>query len=319
MDITVKGRNFVNTGPDWLLCKFEKHERGDDPSRAADDLFNVTARFVADDTVVCHVPDFTDNTSVGAAWGPLTPPATYRISISPNGGRTWSGIDGGKENATVTFRVVDQCPLFPAIPEIIRPGTENSDTPVHPGENCDNGCNKCPCSCAGDCVHVADAPEDAYSDTAPPTTWGTHFNESLELTCVCFDGFNGTNCEICAAKHWGITCQQCPFCEPHGECQEGKEGDGTCNCDMWWMGSTCSFYYKNLVIICCTVVPALVAFGVMFWKRRIIMFKWNNRGPICRRRAHTSPADRARIIHTFAALALRPCARLVVPRPCHML
>lgn len=57
--------------------------------------------------------------------------------------------------------------------------------------------------------------------------------------CECGDWDEDSKCDICAAGHWGETCDICPggAFSPcgglgKGQCNSGREGDGTCNCKL---------------------------------------------------------------------------------------
>lgn len=82
--------------------------------------------------------------------------------------------------------------------------------------------------------------------------------------CKCHSGFAGTACELCAPGTFGPQCQgmsslSCPIrsrptsfalcvnlsfspachCTPHGRCDEGLGGSGSCFCDEGWTGPRC--------------------------------------------------------------------------------
>lgn len=65
--------------------------------------------------------------------------------------------------------------------------------------------------------------------------------------CVCATGWTGEKCDLCLEDYYGPECAQCPDCKintanvswEHGKCDDGKEGDGTCECQSNWVGETC--------------------------------------------------------------------------------
>eukprot|EP01062_Namystynia_karyoxenos_P058519 TRINITY_DN50046_c0_g1_i1.p1 TRINITY_DN50046_c0_g1~~TRINITY_DN50046_c0_g1_i1.p1 ORF type:complete len:1651 (+),score=409.40 TRINITY_DN50046_c0_g1_i1:85-5037(+) len=210
----------------------------------APDEFIAKATYINETAVVCHFPDLHENVSVAKR-----PGAWYDTHVTPNGGTTWGVLLNA--SAPIRFEIYDLCPVSPAIPQL--PGGQHCDT---------GGCNLCPCTSAGDCV--------------------PHVNET-GLFCDCHEGFNGTNCEVCVPRYWGITCQECPFCEPHGKCNDGKEGDGKCVCDLWYMGSTCDFYYRNIVIAG-IVVFVVAAITIPLYIKRAQVRDWWDRRRWCSKR-----------------------------------
>ncbi|KAF7646718.1 hypothetical protein LDENG_00183230 [Lucifuga dentata] len=56
--------------------------------------------------------------------------------------------------------------------------------------------------------------------------------------CQCNQGFNGTACEICQSRKYGVHCDQECLCK-NGQCNDGLKGDGTCECDVGWKGVLC--------------------------------------------------------------------------------
>ncbi|KAL4646353.1 stabilin-1-like [Arapaima gigas] len=58
--------------------------------------------------------------------------------------------------------------------------------------------------------------------------------------CVCYTGFTGTACELCATNHFGPNCSACA-CTNHGKCSDGLDGDGSCFCEEGWTGDQCQY------------------------------------------------------------------------------
>lgn len=72
-------------------------------------------------------------------------------------------------------------------------------------------------------------------------------------TCTCEVGYSSLSrclrCDVgwdfnpstmrcqCAPEHWGEHCLSCPICAPHGRCNAGRDGDGSCICDIGWSNS----------------------------------------------------------------------------------
>lgn len=52
--------------------------------------------------------------------------------------------------------------------------------------------------------------------------------------CECEAGYTGETCTECEEEYFGRECQFCPNCGEHGECKDGKEGDGSCICEKGW-------------------------------------------------------------------------------------
>ncbi|XP_069062191.1 stabilin-1 isoform X1 [Pleurodeles waltl] len=63
--------------------------------------------------------------------------------------------------------------------------------------------------------------------------------------CVCFEGFNGTACELCAPGRYSPACLACN-CTENGACDEGVSGDGSCFCNEGWTGKSCEIQQEVL-------------------------------------------------------------------------
>ena len=69
----------------------------------------------------------------------------------------------------------------------------------------------------------------------------------LTGNCVCDTGYGGSDCLDCAQGFFGEYCKVCGYCNDdkhysswnHGECNDGKLGDGTCICKGKWIGEQC--------------------------------------------------------------------------------
>ena len=87
--------------------------------------------------------------------------------------------------------------------------------------------------------------------------------------CVCDDGWEGVDeedeninvCNICEKGYYGPTCTKCPtengkICNAKGTCNDGLEGDGTCECEEGWNnGSNCTICNGNYYGEKCTKCP----------------------------------------------------------------
>lgn len=89
------------------------------------------------------------------------------------------------------------------------------------GSNCENSCGYC--GEHADCIDGRD---------------GTGL-------CLCHEGWaaetEGGLCDsMCADEFWGPECDKtCGVCGVHGECLDGMNGDGSCDCDVGWAGDEC--------------------------------------------------------------------------------
>jgi len=191
--------------------------------------------------------------------------AEYTVHFTPNNGSDWT------QNPS-SLQIYDLCNVSIAIPQL--PGGQECD------DGCDGGQHYCPCGSAGECLEN---------------------QTTKQLYCECNEGFNGSNCEICVDHYYGITCEACPFCEPHGVCDDGKLGSGKCQCDQWYMGSTCDFHYFWIVISGIIVGSLLMIVVPLVCFRKKIADRWNTEGWrcfLCRccRSKSGGPTERQRLV-----------------------
>ena len=105
-----------------------------------------------------------------------------------------------------------------------------------------------------DCVPCSDCGEHGYCNDGQNgdgscicnNGWaGTYCDEKL----WCPIGFTGKKCEECDTGYYGPECTQCN-CGTHATCQDGVNGDGSCQCLKGWIGDHCdrcdSGYYGVL-------------------------------------------------------------------------
>jgi len=68
-------------------------------------------------------------------------------------------------------------------------------------------------------------------------------------TCTCEENQSGNQCEECADGYYGVDCNRCPLgsgeyadliCSKRGECDDGIQGTGLCQCNQNFDGDDCS-------------------------------------------------------------------------------
>ena len=80
---------------------------------------------------------------------------------------------------------------------------------------------------------------DAGSDALEAGCGCVHGTCAEGGTCACDGGFAGATCSVCAAQHFGSTCQACD-CGTRG-CNDGLTGTGACSpCPIGFTGTSCT-------------------------------------------------------------------------------
>eukprot|EP01059_Diplonema_ambulator_P022184 TRINITY_DN3719_c0_g2_i1.p1 TRINITY_DN3719_c0_g2~~TRINITY_DN3719_c0_g2_i1.p1 ORF type:complete len:1067 (+),score=167.14 TRINITY_DN3719_c0_g2_i1:37-3201(+) len=225
--IDVTGGPFINTGSDYLKCKFTPQS---DPLAEA---FFTPVTYHNESWITCNIPEKAEGHPLGQ----------YLIQVTPNNGSTYSV----SPNGDLFYEVADDCPVSPSIPSLPK------------GQNC--SCGMCECTSAGLCF---------YNGTAKG------------MQCECDKGFEGADCEECQYDHYGIDCKPCRSCNyPNGHCSMGKNGTGSCKCDMWYSGPGCGWHYKKFFIIAVssgTAAIILIIIAYQLWKRVFSRFPGKSGG-----------------------------------------
>lgn len=94
-------------------------------------------------------------------------------------------------------------------------------------------------------------------------------------TCSCGEGFTGHACDQCTENHYGPNCRPCPCVAGHGSCNWGITADGSCNCNKWYIGSTCSVSKLGVGIGIPSAV--IVAAGIALYFRRMKSMRTKSR------------------------------------------
>ncbi len=80
----------------------------------------------------------------------------------------------------------------------------------------------------------ADMDEDGVGDVCDNCSATANADQADEDE----DG-QGDACEPCPAGMYGADCTGVCACQNGGSCDEGREGDGSCSCELGWEGTTC--------------------------------------------------------------------------------